>query len=33
MSRFHIAFYIQRKDGITILRLLHPGMDADQAFE
>lgn len=29
----HIAFYIQRKDGITILRLLHPSMDVDLAFE
>lgn len=29
----HMAFYIQRKDGITILRLLHPSMDVDLAFE
>jgi toxin ParE1/3/4 len=29
----HIAFYVQRNDGITILRLLHPSMDVDAAFE
>lgn len=29
----HIAFYIQREDGITVLRLLHPSMDVDAAFE
>jgi toxin ParE1/3/4 len=29
----HIAFYVQRKDGITILRLLHPSMDVDAAFD
>lgn len=29
----HIAFYVQRKGGITILRLLHPRMDVDAAFE
>lgn len=28
----HIAFYVQRKDSITILRLLHPHMDVDAAF-
>jgi toxin ParE1/3/4 len=28
----HIAFYVQRQDGITILRLLHPSMDVDAAF-
>lgn len=27
----HIAFYVQRKDGITILRLLRPSMDVDLA--
>lgn len=29
----HIAFYVQRQDGITILRVLHPSMDVDAAFE
>jgi len=29
----HIAFYVQQKDGITILRVLHPSMDVDAAFE
>jgi toxin ParE1/3/4 len=29
----HIAFYVQRNGGITILRLLHPRMDVDRAFE
>lgn len=29
----HIAFYVQRNDGITILRLLHPSMDVEAAFE
>jgi toxin ParE1/3/4 len=29
----HIAFYVQRNDRITILRLLHPSMDVDAAFE
>lgn len=29
----HVAFYIQRKDGITILRLLHPRMDVNTAFD
>jgi toxin ParE1/3/4 len=29
----HIAFYVQRKDGITVLRILHPSMDVDAAFE
>lgn len=29
----HVAFYVQTKDGITILRLLHPNMDVDAAFE
>lgn len=29
----HIAFYVQREDGITVLRLLHPSMDVDRAFE
>lgn len=28
----HIAFYVQRKNGITILRLLHPNMDVDATF-
>jgi toxin ParE1/3/4 len=29
----HIAFYIPRRGGITILRLLHPRMDVDAAFD
>lgn len=29
----HIAFCVQREDGITVLRLLHPSMDVDAAFE
>ena len=29
----HIAFYIQRKDRIVVLRILHPRMNVDDAFE
>ena len=29
----HIAFYVARKGRITILRILHPRMDVDEAFE
>jgi toxin ParE1/3/4 len=29
----HIAFYVQHKGKVTILRILHPRMDADEAFE
>ena len=29
----HIAFFAPRKGGITILRLLHPSMDVELAFE
>jgi toxin ParE1/3/4 len=29
----HVAFYIQRKDRIIILRILHPRMNANEAFE
>lgn len=29
----HIAFYLPRKDGITVLRLLHPSMDIERAFD
>lgn len=29
----HIAFYMQRKNRITIVRILHPSMDVDTAFE
>ena len=29
----HVAFYIQRKDRIVILRILHPRMNVDEAFE
>ena len=28
----HIAFYVEREDGITLLRVLHPGMDVARAF-
>jgi toxin ParE1/3/4 len=29
----HVAFYIQRKDMIIVLRLLHPRMNVEEAFE
>jgi toxin ParE1/3/4 len=29
----HIAFYTQRRGGITVLRLLHPSRDIDGAFQ
>lgn len=29
----HVAFYTERKDRITILRILHPRMNVDEAFE
>lgn len=29
----HVAFYIQQKDKLTILRILHPRMNVDEAFE
>jgi toxin ParE1/3/4 len=29
----HVAFYIQRKDKILVLRILHPRMDVEDAFE
>lgn len=29
----HVAFYVQRKGKITILRILHPRMNVDEAFE
>lgn len=29
----HVAFYIQRKDRIIVLRILHPRMNDDEAFE
>jgi toxin ParE1/3/4 len=29
----HVAFYIQRKDRILVLRILHPRMDVEDAFE
>ena len=29
----HIAFFMPRKGGITILRLLHPSMDVELAFD
>ncbi|SFW25908.1 type II toxin-antitoxin system RelE/ParE family toxin [Nitrosovibrio sp. Nv17] len=28
----HTAFYLPQRDGITVLRLLHPGMDIERAF-
>jgi toxin ParE1/3/4 len=28
----HVAFYIQRKDRIVVLRILHPRMNVDDAF-
>lgn len=29
----HIAFYIERKDRIIVLRILHPRMNVDEAFK
>jgi toxin ParE1/3/4 len=29
----HLAFYIQQKDRIIILRILHPRMNVDEAFK
>jgi toxin ParE1/3/4 len=29
----HVAFYIQRKDRILVVRILHPRMDVEDAFE
>jgi toxin ParE1/3/4 len=29
----HIAFYLPRKDGITVLRLLRPSMDIERGFD
>jgi toxin ParE1/3/4 len=29
----HFAFYIERKDRIIVLRILHPRMNADEAFQ
>lgn len=29
----HTAFYLPRQDGITVLRLLHPSMDIECAFD
>ena len=28
----HVAFYVEREGGITVLRLLHPSMDVARAF-
>ena len=28
----HVAFYVARESGITVLRVLHPGMDVGDAF-
>lgn len=29
----HVAFYIQEKDKVIIMRILHPRMDVDDAFK
>jgi toxin ParE1/3/4 len=29
----HIAFYIEQKDAIVVLRILHPRMNVDEAFK
>lgn len=29
----HIAFFIQRRDKVIILRILHPRMNVEEAFE
>jgi toxin ParE1/3/4 len=29
----HVAFYIERKDRIIVLRILHPRMNVDEAFK
>ena len=29
----HVAFYVQQKDKVIILRILHPRMDVDAAFK
>jgi len=29
----HLAFYIQQKDKIIVLRILHPRMNVDEAFK
>ncbi len=29
----HIAFYLPREGGLTVIRLLHPGRDIELAFE
>ena len=29
----HVAFYVQRKHKILVLRILHPRMDVEDAFE
>ena len=29
----HVAFYIERKGGILVLRILHPRMNVEEAFE
>ncbi|MDE0367457.1 MAG: type II toxin-antitoxin system RelE/ParE family toxin [Gammaproteobacteria bacterium] len=28
----HVAFYVESESGITVLRVLHPGMDVTRAF-
>src|SRR5262245_24979980 len=28
----HVAYYVARKNGIIVLRLLHPSMDVERAF-
>ena len=29
----HVAFYVTRRGGITIVRLLHPSLDVELAFQ
>jgi toxin ParE1/3/4 len=29
----HVAFYIEQKDRIVVLRILHPRMNVDEAFK
>lgn len=29
----HIAYYVEREDGIVVARILHPAMDREQAMQ
>ena len=29
----HIAYYVEREDGIVVARILHPAMDQEQAMQ